>query len=279
MQDSQDKSRLRDVHRGFPLVQPRPPIVDIPPTLTASATWSVLSRRAFCYIGRHHVRKVEPCPPAHSSKVRLPAIPVRRGKVRDVYDFGDRLLIVATDRISAFDWVLPTGIPDKGRVLTQMSEFWFGLLGAPNHLLSMDPDDVPLPGRGRPRRAGRAQHGRPQDDGRSHRVRRPRLSVGIGLEGISEAGRGVRHPAAGGLARKRPAPRADLHPGDQGRSGARRQHSVRADVRDRRRDTRPTSCAAAASTSTPGPPSTPRPGASSSPTRSSNSATAAARSS
>lgn len=75
----------------------------------------------------------------------LPGIPVRRGKVRDVYDFGDRLLIVATDRISAFDWVLPTGIPDKGRVLTQMSQVWFEQLDTPHHLLSMNPDDVPLP--------------------------------------------------------------------------------------------------------------------------------------
>jgi phosphoribosylaminoimidazole-succinocarboxamide synthase len=75
----------------------------------------------------------------------LAGTPVRRGKVRDVYDFGDRLLIVATDRISAFDWVLPTGIPDKGRVLTQMSEMWFSRLSAPNHLVSMNADDVPLP--------------------------------------------------------------------------------------------------------------------------------------
>lgn len=75
----------------------------------------------------------------------LPGIPVRRGKVRDVYDFGDRLLLVASDRISAFDWVLPTGIPDKGRVLTKISEFWFGVLGVPHHLLSMDPTAVPLP--------------------------------------------------------------------------------------------------------------------------------------
>src|SRR5262245_24621962 len=75
----------------------------------------------------------------------LAGVPVRRGKVRDVYDFGDRLLIVATDRISAFDWVLPTGIPDKGRVLTQMSEMWFSRLSTANHLLSMNPDEVPLP--------------------------------------------------------------------------------------------------------------------------------------
>ncbi len=68
-----------------------------------------------------------------------------RGKVRDVYDFGDRLLFVATDRISAFDWVLPSGIPDKGRILTQLSRFWFGFLDVPHHLLSMNPGDVPLP--------------------------------------------------------------------------------------------------------------------------------------
>ncbi|MFV0443804.1 MAG: phosphoribosylaminoimidazolesuccinocarboxamide synthase [Planctomycetaceae bacterium] len=76
---------------------------------------------------------------------QLPGVPVRRGKVRDVYDFGDRLLLVATDRISAFDWILPTGIPDKGRVLTKISEFWFSRLGVVHHLLSMDPTTLPLP--------------------------------------------------------------------------------------------------------------------------------------
>ncbi len=64
--------------------------------------------------------------------------PCRRGKVRDVYDLGDRLVIVATDRISAFDVVLPTGIPDKGRILTALARFWFDFLNVPNHLLSMD---------------------------------------------------------------------------------------------------------------------------------------------
>jgi phosphoribosylaminoimidazole-succinocarboxamide synthase len=61
-----------------------------------------------------------------------------RGKVRDIYDLGDRLLIVATDRLSAFDVVMPTPIPDKGRVLTQLSLFWFNLLQdvIPNHVLS-----------------------------------------------------------------------------------------------------------------------------------------------
>ncbi|MBX7072801.1 MAG: phosphoribosylaminoimidazolesuccinocarboxamide synthase [Pirellulales bacterium] len=72
-------------------------------------------------------------------------LPVRRGKVRDVYDLGDRLLIVSTDRISAFDWILPTGIPDKGRVLTQMSLFWFARLGEPNHLITADMANAPLP--------------------------------------------------------------------------------------------------------------------------------------
>jgi phosphoribosylaminoimidazole-succinocarboxamide synthase len=70
--------------------------------------------------------------------------PVRRGKVRDVYDLGDRLLLVATDRISAFDWVLPTGIPDKGRVLTALSAFWFRKLGVEHHLISTDVDDAGL---------------------------------------------------------------------------------------------------------------------------------------
>src|SRR4051794_32750541 len=65
-------------------------------------------------------------------------IPCRRGKVRDVYDLGDRLVIVATDRISAFDWVLPTGIPDKGRVLTGLTRFWLDFLGVPNHFLGDD---------------------------------------------------------------------------------------------------------------------------------------------
>jgi phosphoribosylaminoimidazole-succinocarboxamide synthase len=68
--------------------------------------------------------------------------PCRRGKVRDVYDLGDRLVIVATDRISAFDWVLPTGIPEKGRVLTALTLFWLRLLRVPNHLLGTDLKDM-----------------------------------------------------------------------------------------------------------------------------------------
>jgi len=68
-----------------------------------------------------------------------------RGKVRDIYGLDDRLLIVATDRISAFDYILATGIPDKGRVLTQLSVFWFDFLQdvTPTHFLTADVDDYP----------------------------------------------------------------------------------------------------------------------------------------
>jgi phosphoribosylaminoimidazole-succinocarboxamide synthase len=71
--------------------------------------------------------------------------PFRRGKVRDMYDLGDHLLMVATDRISAFDYVLGSGVPDKGKVLTQLSAFWFGRTRhiVPNHLISIRVDDFP----------------------------------------------------------------------------------------------------------------------------------------
>jgi phosphoribosylaminoimidazole-succinocarboxamide synthase len=70
---------------------------------------------------------------------------LRRGKVRDVYDLGSQLLIVATDRISAFDYVLGGGIPDKGKVLTQLSAFWFDHIGdlVPHHVLAVDVDTFP----------------------------------------------------------------------------------------------------------------------------------------
>ena len=76
------------------------------------------------------------------TETTLPLPLYARGKVRDIYDLVDRLLIVATDRISAFDVVLPNGIPDKGRVLTQLSAFWFKLTGdvVPNHFLRLVDD-------------------------------------------------------------------------------------------------------------------------------------------
>jgi len=71
--------------------------------------------------------------------------PSRQGKVRDLFDLGDRLLLVATDRISAFDYVLPSGIPDKGRVLNQLSAFWFERTThvTPNHFITLDPAAYP----------------------------------------------------------------------------------------------------------------------------------------
>ena len=73
----------------------------------------------------------------------------RRGKVRDVYEIGGDLLIVATDRISAFDYVLGSGIPDKGKVLTQLSAFWFDRVAdlVPHHVISTDMDTLPEPAR------------------------------------------------------------------------------------------------------------------------------------
>jgi len=75
----------------------------------------------------------------------IPGLPAPRcGKVRDLYDLGDRLLLVATDRISAFDVVMPNGIPDKGRILNSLSVFWFSLLsGVSNHLISADVETYP----------------------------------------------------------------------------------------------------------------------------------------
>jgi phosphoribosylaminoimidazole-succinocarboxamide synthase len=80
------------------------------------------------------------------------------GKVRELYGFGDRLLLVASDRMSAFDVVLPTPIPDKGRVLTALSRFWFERTAdlVPNHMISIDVADFPAEARDLPDLAGRA---------------------------------------------------------------------------------------------------------------------------
>jgi phosphoribosylaminoimidazole-succinocarboxamide synthase len=81
-------------------------------------------------------------------ETHLTGVPApRRGKVRDVYEVGQDLLIVATDRISAFDYILATGIPDKGKVLNQLSAFWFGMMEGlvPHHVLSTDADTFPAP--------------------------------------------------------------------------------------------------------------------------------------
>jgi phosphoribosylaminoimidazole-succinocarboxamide synthase len=92
---------------------------------------------------------------------------IARGKVRDVYEVDDRLLIVATDRISAFDYILATGIPDKGRVLTQLSVFWFDFLRqiTPTHFLTANVDEYPEP----------LRRFRDQLEGRSMLVKRARM--------------------------------------------------------------------------------------------------------
>ena len=79
-------------------------------------------------------------------KTDLPGVKLHaRGKVRDIYDLGEHLLIIATDRLSAFDVVLPTPIPNKGKVLTQMSAFWFNHFKdvVPNHVVSTEVEDYP----------------------------------------------------------------------------------------------------------------------------------------
>ena len=73
----------------------------------------------------------------------IPGVPQKRGKVRDVFDLGDKLLMVVTDRISAFDVILPSGVPDKGKVLNQLSLFWMEFLGMKNHLITANVDEYP----------------------------------------------------------------------------------------------------------------------------------------
>ncbi len=75
----------------------------------------------------------------------IPEKECQRGKVRDIYDLGNRLILVATDRISAFDFILPTGIPDKGKVLTALTLFWLEHLQVPNHLISTDVEEIGEP--------------------------------------------------------------------------------------------------------------------------------------
>lgn len=82
------------------------------------------------------------------TEIRIPGVePARRGKVRDIFDAGDALLMVATDRISAFDCVLPQGIPGKGKILTQLSKYWFETLAeaSPHHMVTAEVSEYPEP--------------------------------------------------------------------------------------------------------------------------------------
>jgi phosphoribosylaminoimidazole-succinocarboxamide synthase len=80
-------------------------------------------------------------------QTQIPNVPVRHGKVRDVYDLGDKILLAASDRLSAFDVIMKTGIPCKGQVLTQISKFWFSFLAGTveNHLITDDVKKYPKP--------------------------------------------------------------------------------------------------------------------------------------
>ena len=173
---------------------------------------------------RHRLRPS----PHHSPPRRNPFMPeathVASGKVREIYALDDdRLLLVASDRISTFDVVLPTEIPDKGRVLTGLSGFWFTLLRA----------DRPEPHARDPRR--RPLDGVPAARDAADRVRRARLPRRLGLEGLPGDRRRLRAHAARGAARVGQAARADLHAGDEGADGPRREHHARAGRRARRR--------------------------------------------
>jgi phosphoribosylaminoimidazole-succinocarboxamide synthase len=137
-----------------------------------------------------------------------------QGKVRDIYSFPEDptvLLIVATDRISAFDYVLGSGIPDKGKVLNQLSAFWFGETRhiVANHMQSTSAADYP-------------DSARPFADalsGRSMMVVKTE-PFRLRLEGISTKRVGMRRQVAGGPAGIGRAARADFHAGDEGRHRA-----------------------------------------------------------
>ena len=164
---------------------------------------------------------------------QLPGVPVRRGKVRDVYDLGDKLLLVATDRISAFDWVMPTGIPDKGRILTQLSTFWFELLGVPNHLISTDIDSIDLP----PGCDREASSPAAATIVKKCRVVPVECVVrgyleGSGWKEYREGAAVCGIAAARGAGAMLEAARADFHARDEGRKRPRSEHFVRADDAD-----------------------------------------------
>ena len=149
---------------------------------------------------------------------------VGSGKVRELYALDDeRLLLIASDRISTFDVVLPTEIPDKGRVLTGLSAFWFARTRdiVPNHLLAIRPD-------------GRSIECRRLEMLPIECVVRGYLS-GSGWKDYRATGAVCGHRLPEGLTRVRPAARADLHAGDQGDDRPRREHHARAGRRARRR--------------------------------------------
>ncbi len=145
--------------------------------------------------------------------------PIHSGKVRDLYDAGDgRLLMVASDRMSAFDVVLPNPIPDKGKILTQLSLWWFDQLAdlIDNHLISSDVADFPEPFTGRADLAGRSMLVRRLDMVMVECVARAYLS-GSGTKQYRANGAVCGVPLPDRTDRGIPAARDDLHADDQGR--------------------------------------------------------------
>ena len=165
------------------------------------------------------------------------AAPLRRGKVRDIYDFGEQLLIVTTDRVSAFDVVLPTGIPQKGCVLTQMSAYWFEATSSvvPNHMIrvidSTDNPDLPL--QLGPEYVGRSMLVRKAEPVKLEAVVRGYLA-GSGWAEYQQNSRVCGIPLPPGLRESDALPQGHLHALDQGRCRPRREHHLPAGRRDRR---------------------------------------------
>jgi phosphoribosylaminoimidazole-succinocarboxamide synthase len=131
----------------------------------------------------------------------LPA-PTRRGKVRDLYDLGDRMLLVASDRVSAFDVILPQAIPDKGRLLTGLSTFWFAQTrsAVPNHLVSVNVAEFPAPFRDADELRGRSMLVRRAQRVDVECVVRGYLA-GSAWKEYRESGRVAEHPLPAGLSK------------------------------------------------------------------------------
>ena len=144
--------------------------------------------------------------------------PVKEGKVREIYDIGDKLIMVATDRISAFDVILKNKIVKKGTVLTQMSRFWFDLTKdiIPNHMISVDVNDMP------------AYFRQERFDGNSMMCRNHRQRLGQLQKGRHR----LRYFAPRGTSGMRQAARAHLHAQHEGGDRRpRREHQLREEHR------------------------------------------------
>ena len=149
-------------------------------------------------------------------------LPKTQGKVRDIYDLGDRLLLVATDRVSAFDVVMPNGIPDKGRVLTQMSAYWFDQTQAvvPNHMIRVidsttNPD---LPVKLGPEFIGRTMLVRKAQPVKLEAIVRGYLS-GSGWKDYQSTGKVCGIPLPAGLRESDPLPQAIFTPSTKAEAG------------------------------------------------------------